>query len=195
MCERLPVTLTRPPPAWLAAVASALAVAGCASLWGFDDLAVGNAGADGSDAEDSAPPADASATDGDAAEVPVDSGTDGRDSTSQLADSGGHDSASQLADSGPVPEACTPLVHSNGLGGTYLDCAPLGTYDVTTATEACASWTGNATSCFVAGGECVSGEQSAGHWGAWAYASGKIGQAEEATVEFCPQTPGDPMWN
>lgn len=38
-------------------------------------------------------------------------------------------------------------VHSNGAGQSFGDCAALGTYDATQATEACAAFTGSATAC------------------------------------------------
>jgi hypothetical protein len=37
--------------------------------------------------------------------------------------------------------------HSNGVGGSYYDCNPVGTYSAQTASEACASVTGNLASC------------------------------------------------
>lgn len=44
------------------------------------------------------------------------------------------------ADAGDTVDACTPISHSNGLGQTYLDCAPLGTPGVaSTYTEAMAN--------------------------------------------------------
>ena len=45
--------------------------------------------------------------------------------------------------------ACSvPLIaHSNGVGGTYLDCNPLGTYSAQAAAEACASVTQDLATC------------------------------------------------
>lgn len=36
--------------------------------------------------------------------------------------------------------ACTPVTHDNGLGQTWQDCVPLGTYNEGQAMKACAAW-------------------------------------------------------
>lgn len=37
----------------------------------------------------------------------------------------------------PVVDACAPVTHDNGLGQTWTDCVPLGTYDEAQAMKAC----------------------------------------------------------
>lgn len=49
-------------------------------------------------------------------------------------------------------EACAPIVHSNGVGQTWQDCAPLGTYDGSEAMAACAASGGSCQPANCAGG-------------------------------------------
>ena len=37
----------------------------------------------------------------------------------------------------PIVDACVPVTHSNGLGQTWTDCVPSGTYDLSEAMRAC----------------------------------------------------------
>ena len=46
-------------------------------------------------------------------------------------------------------KGATCNAHSNGVGQTFYDCNPLGTYNQTQATKACAALTGNASQCAV----------------------------------------------
>jgi hypothetical protein len=189
-----------------------LALVGC----GGDPFEAGELGRPDTDADvESAAGDDASdtgqhtAADAGHADSGADSGASQPDSGSGAQDAAHEDSgdsASPLADSGGTPDsssavdACTPLVHSNGIGQTYLDCAPLGTYNVTTATEACAAWAatwgGSASSCSSA--SCGVGSEGAtdgqGHWANWAYESGNAGHVLLSTVDGCDLS-STPTWN
>jgi hypothetical protein len=44
---------------------------------------------------------------------------------------------SGLIDSGSTDDACTPVTHNNGVGASWTDCVPLGTYNETQAMAAC----------------------------------------------------------
>jgi hypothetical protein len=158
------------------------------------------AGDDASDAgQDTAADAGHADSGADSGASQPDSGSGAQDAAHE--DSG--DSASPLADSGGTPDsssavdACTPLVHSNGIGQTYLDCAPLGTYNVTTATEACAAWAatwgGSASSCSAnsCGLGAYDGQE---HWANWAYAAGGAGHVQLQIVDGCPDF-SSPTWN
>jgi len=78
---------------------------------------------------------------------------------------------------------CT-IVHDNGLGQTWQDCVPLGTYDQTQAMKACvASGAGlcipKGNVCTVAQYEKVLGYDSSGatligQWGFWGYIAGYV---------------------
>ena len=51
-----------------------------------------------------------------------------------------------------TPECCgnaCATAHSNGVGQTFYDCAPLGTYNLIEALEACAAYTGDVNVCSV----------------------------------------------
>jgi hypothetical protein len=82
----------------------------------------------------SKPPRDAGPTDtGVEAEASMDSGWDaGLDAGFDAGYDSGIDTGSDTG--------CTPIMHSNGLGQTYLDCSPLGTFDAVTASEAASAW-------------------------------------------------------
>jgi hypothetical protein len=118
----------------------------------IESSAADDAGEDARTA-DSGPPFEAHAQDSGAPETsPPDSG-----------------SASEDAE---VDAPCTPIAHSDGLGQTYLDCAPLGTYTQTTALEACTAWTGNVHHCSVGIIGCdtmdyVCGDTTVGTTGYW----------------------------
>lgn len=49
---------------------------------------------------------------------------------------------------GPCPGGLPLITHDNGQGQTWQDCVPLGTYNGTQASNACAAYTGNLGSCF-----------------------------------------------
>jgi hypothetical protein len=44
--------------------------------------------------------------------------------------------------------SCALVMHSNGLGQTWQDCAPLGTYDAQEAAKACIAFTGSRDNCY-----------------------------------------------
>jgi len=51
--------------------------------------------------------------------------------------SGGAPNSGGTPGSGGVVDACTPVTHDNGLGQTWQDCVPLGTYNQSQAVKAC----------------------------------------------------------
>jgi hypothetical protein len=57
-----------------------------------------------------------------------------------------------------APDVCSPVIHDDGLGQHWTDCAPLGTYNDTEAMAACNAWlAANPTpaSCYVAANQEV----------------------------------------
>lgn len=63
---------------------------------------------------------------------------------------------------------CAPVTHDNGLGQTWQDCVPSGTYDTSQAKKACEAWcdtNGCAGACFTAsfcGVEYMTGQSGSG---------------------------------
>ncbi len=82
-------------------------------------------------------------------------------STGGATETGGASQGGATASSGGVAATggatgCTLVTHDNGLGQTWEDCVPLGTYTQAQATKACEAWcaaVGCITSCW-AGGAC-----------------------------------------
>ncbi len=91
-------------------------------------------------------------------------------------------------------------MHSNGLGQSYYDCTPLGTYNQAQATEACTAFTGNASLCTLdpipCGGSnehqiCSNGASTCG---CWRYSGLNTGQVNSNATCLC--VPGTaPSWN
>ena len=116
--------------------------------------------------------------------------------------------------SGSTTLTVTCRSHQNGLGGTYSDCAPLGTpgtpstYNSTMANEAAMSWSSTGT---ISSAQCGSGLNTAsvvidqagvsGPTATWVYAAsgnlvatvGHVFRSANATA-FCPVAT-DPAWN
>lgn len=107
-------------------------------------------------------------------------------------------------------DPCTPLEHHNGLGEVYLDCAPLGTYDVAHALKAATAW-GNAVGgvtfigvlsvlCTVLNNVDTTqaavvaiGAQQAASWG-FAFNAGHVHLNTTSIVPSCPLLT-DPVWD
>lgn len=102
-------------------------------------------------------------------------------------------------------DACAPITHNNGLGQTWTDCVPLGTYNESQAMAACAASFGSNCTNQMPAGQCDA-------LGGVAYMGGSItewvytttGGADYAgdVLEFtygefvCPNVPGPTaMWN
>ncbi len=154
---------------WIAlpSVAAGAVVSACNALSGIDDFVVVSGSEGGVDAREgdgaSGPPQEGGDAVGDAF---TGSGADANDAGSGDSDAGpeapadagsaGDSSVDALVDA-PTDVACAtatvtcdgacPTMHSNGLGQSFYDCVPAGTYDVTQALEACAAFTGNMTLC------------------------------------------------
>jgi hypothetical protein len=123
-------------------------------------------------------------------------------------DDGGPADAGEGAEGGPGEEAgasdggCRiPLLHMNGLGQNYFDCAPLMTYNETQAQKACASSTGDASACTANTMACqfVGGETlvCSNSCECWAYSGSVAGRANNGGLGHlcsCPATI-DPSWN
>jgi len=80
--------------------------------------------------------------------------------------------------SGQFPSCPAPVghtTHSNGVGQNYVDCNALGTYNLTTAEEACIALTGSAAACtscvFARNGGAEVDTLFAGHYYEWFYAT------------------------
>jgi hypothetical protein len=126
----------------------------------------------------------------------VDTGAVEADSGTVSGDSG---AAEGGADTGSpdVSDACMPVTHSDGLGQTWTDCVPLGTYNEAQAMKACEAWTvatdASVGSCVVnsCSGEMFVENEVAGR--IWSYA----GPYTELVTQYgmgCPYGSGLP-WN
>jgi hypothetical protein len=95
------------------------------------------------------------------------------------------------------PDGCTLVVHSNGLGGTWTDCVPLGTYDHDQAVRACLS--DGAIVCDVGGSSTSNGPYyvicavGLTDYPCWIYSGLGTGQVTDGTGSR-PATPNDPHW-
>ncbi|HEX9049586.1 MAG TPA: hypothetical protein VF841_03550 [Anaeromyxobacter sp.] len=101
---------------------------------------------------------------------------------------------------GGGPSTCQ-ISHSNGVGQSFYDCVPAGTYDVTQAQKAAQAWdpggmpvAGYTLGC--ASQSCL-GWQTAHACGVWCYGGDILqGRAEAVQSLVCPcPTPGSPSWN
>jgi hypothetical protein len=147
--------------------------------------------------DDGPPPGDDDAD----AEIDASAGDDATDG----APSDANDSAPPVDanDGGPPPDAgdgsaCKAIVHFNGLGQTYTDCAPLGTYNADEAAKACAAadagaCTENTILCANAPMECTSGNPCM----CWTYGGTTAGRARASGAAAICQCPlaTDPPWN
>ena len=89
--------------------------------------------------------------------------------------------------------------HSDGLGQTFYDCAPLATYNATQALEACAAYTGNMAECasgYKCGNAYAACSAGAAVCDCWAYSGGVAGHVGTSvnTTCYCPLA-SDPKWN
>ncbi len=165
---------------------------GAADAAGSADSGMGDADAasPGDGASDAmVAPSDAVAdAPGDAAE-PVDAPSD----------AGGSDASTVCAAAGLTCDAgCT--MHSNGVGQSFYDCAPLGTYDLTQAFSACAAFSGDAGACGNDPIACSSGDQVCSSGSSvcvcWRYNgtnAGKVHNAGSSTCTCIGST--NPTWN
>jgi hypothetical protein len=105
---------------------------------------------------------------------------------------------------GGAPDAsdggCKPVVHGNGLGQFYSDCAPLGTYNETEAAKACAA--ANQGACMANTALCGAGADmecttSANTCLCWTYLGANAGRARVSGAGVICQCPvaSDPLWN
>jgi hypothetical protein len=100
---------------------------------------------------------------------------------------------------------CEPL-HDNGVGQSYYDCEPVGTYSASLALKACTAYTGSASLCvsypctpsslgpIICSALAVSPKVCM----CWSYGGSNVGQVDNgggsgASNCFCPQA--DPPWN
>jgi hypothetical protein len=143
-------------------------------------------------------PSDRSAA-GDGAEVgpEIDGGDGGpglEDGSGDAAD-GGVDTG---GGTGPCDGGTALVVHSNGLGETFSDCAPLGTFNVTQALQACVAHTGDAGACTVDPISCAQGDQVCGTSAAmctcWRYNGNSAGKFSNSASCSCVGS-ASPTWN
>lgn len=127
-------------------------------------------------------------------------------STTVDAADGGHDAAGGGADAASdggsidaAADGCALVTHSDGFGGTWQDCNPLGTYTQAEATQACALYAGDAGSCHY--GSCTqTGDYGDGmicqmpnYNPCWTFAGVAVGHTTGTMTNGCPKTI-DPMW-
>src|SRR5271155_3117350 len=157
---------------------------GCSNVLGLDNFAY-------------APAADT--TDSGSTVTQGDSGIVSRDSGATI-DSGTTEMDSSMPTE--TSDACTPVTHSNGVGQTWTDCVPLGTYNETQAMKACAAvYDGDAGTCIPMSSWCganvvVSNVTGCGTQ-VWNYQSVDVsrdGRVNASCNDTCPQST-DAIWN
>ena len=131
-------------------------------------------------------------------DAPIESGSsaDGADEAATR-DSGVDADSGPQPDSGPCDGGAV-YTHQDGLGQTWQDCAPAGTYDVTEATRACEA--SGAAQCATTGG--CAGPSVVGTTGSQCYGVWEYGGPSQGLVRgpgcTCPD-PGiggtNSMWN
>jgi len=103
-----------------------------ASDGGADDREGGDSTSnDGSGRVDAAP-SDGFSVDGPTDDVSANADTATGGDSANVADAG-PDTSTDASDA----DACTPVTHDNGLGGQFVNCLPLNTYDLPSALAAC----------------------------------------------------------
>jgi len=182
-------------------------------------------GADGAHADAGGASTDVEADgapDGAAGAAPDGSGATAADATAPPADSapeaqapgdaqGATDAPASGGECGascPISACCPgggcPTAHSNGLGQTYYDCSPQGTYDQAHALEACAAATGDPTQCTVQPMTCAQFlyiptqfvcSAGAAQCACWNFTAAPYTVKQNTTsLCLCPTTTG-PTWN
>lgn len=151
-----------------------LEASGCNALSGIDNLVVESVASDAS--RDSAIARDGAGGDGNPAHGKGDANAD---AISQASDAGKDADLDAKADAMLGKDATNDatdrdggclVVHSNGIGQSFEDCAPLGTRNLTEATAACVAYTGNAAQCInnppgcTTGSVCSSGAAMCACW-------------------------------
>ncbi len=106
------------------------------------------------------------------------------------------------------PDAgCIPIAHDNGLGQSYWNCAPLGTWNEAAAWAACEAYVAGGTggSCHLRSGGACAGkaviswgmlvrDQTNAAWDFGADARGHVSTYPGGSSMGCP-TAADPVWN
>lgn len=89
--------------------------------------------------------------------------------------------------------------HSNGLGQTFEDCEPLGTYNAAQATAACARFTGDATRCAQTtcsdGSAAVCGSGTGVLCGCWIHDGDNAGRVRVSSGGSCKCSGSSQRWN
>lgn len=107
----------------------------------------------------------------------------------------------ECATPGCCSGACQ-VVHSNGEGQSFYDCAPLGTYTQTQATEACTAFTNDSVQCTLSSTFCSSSTYavcsvSASTCRCWQYSGPNPGTVQSPSLGCSAQcgSASDPPWN
>jgi hypothetical protein len=116
-------------------------------------------------------------------------------------DLGWHDLDGMAADGCETQNpGCSPsYTHSTGLGQTFVDCEPLGSYSLGLALEAAAYWDSPATlndQVVTCGDGSALSSTANGAWAVWAYSgslTGRVSTGPATTSPTCP-TPSDAAW-
>jgi hypothetical protein len=124
----------------------------------------------------------------------------------QVCTSGKCCAAGQIVCGGAVRSCCAgtaccaggscQTAHSNGLGQTFYDCAPLGTLTFDAATAAADAWSAGTTYGLFFSGNCL-GRQTAGACAVWCYDGLFAGRVHEnlLSIECLSPSVVDPTWN
>lgn len=116
-------------------------------------------------------------------------------------DLGWHDLDGMTADGCETTNpGCSPsYTHSTGLGQTFVDCEPLGTYSLSLALEAAAYWDSPTTltdQLITCGDGAALSSTANGAWAVWAYSgslTGHVSTGSSDTSPICP-TASDAAW-
>jgi hypothetical protein len=123
---------------------------------------------------------------------------------------GGHDSGGATGVGGEPADACVLVTHSTGLGQTWQDCVPLGTYNEEQAMKACEAWCasgGNCIPCTSGGRFCEDSETSSNYIAGaittprsttiagWAFAGSNVGHTMNVNPSNALSCAQNGMWD
>jgi hypothetical protein len=177
-----------------------LAIVFTCTACGGSNFDVGQESNDSSSLDDSTAPDDSSSS---AETLPGSDSAIATDS-SAVADS----SDSTPTDTRPVDDSGCSIVHDNGVGQTWTDCVPLGTYNIEQAMKACAAaYGGDRTKCEKTAcsgtptpdgnAVCTNFALKTLPWGCWSHTGAFAGHAKMSPVGVevgnCPSDTS-PVW-
>jgi hypothetical protein len=206
----------------LAALAGVASLAGCGEIIGIHEIAPPDGGP--ADADEAPMDAEHLGSDGESPGADAEGGSnlvrDGGDPRDAMPDTGPPAGDAASCSGGTTDTSCGSTCenctaggkachgHSNGLGQTFYDCNPLGTYDEGQAVKACAAATGSPSLCYpTTSGRCslfnsstvtvicsVGIITSACSCWEWTVTPGSVSTSAVGACPVCP-TSSSPTWN